>query len=383
VAAAAASGLAGNDDFNATTQDGVGLYQLTQRSGRRWSAADGYLRPAIGRANLTVATGALATRVLVEDGRAVGVRYLRDRAEREARAGREVILSGGAVGSPQLLMLSGVGPADHLREHGIPVILDAAGVGDGLQDHPICLPEWHTPTTRNLWEEMTPGNLALWQREGRGPMASSGAEAGGFARTGKDLPAPDLQFGLLPGPAPAQDPAPPNRRAVATIVFAVTPGSRGRIRLRSTDPRAEPLIDPAYLADEARPGRAGHGGPPGPGDRRMPAAGRPDGRGVRTRRAGRRRQAAAGVGPRQHRDGVPPELHLRHGRHRRRGLRSRPARPRRRGVAGGRRLGDAGGAARQHQRPDHRHRRTGRRPDPRQHPVGTRSAGAPGRECAS
>jgi choline dehydrogenase-like flavoprotein len=206
---------------------------------------------AIGRANLTVATGALATRVLVEDGRAVGVRYLRDRAEREARAGREVILSGGAVGSPQLLMLSGVGPADHLREHGIPVIRDAAGVGDGLQDHPICLPEWHTPTTRNLWEEMTPGNLALWQREGRGPMASSGAEAGGFARTGKDLPAPDLQFGLLPGPAPAQDPAPPNRRAVATIVFAVTPGSRGRIRLRSTDPRAEPLIDPAYLADEA------------------------------------------------------------------------------------------------------------------------------------
>jgi choline dehydrogenase len=106
--------------------------------------------------------------VLVEDDRAVGARYLRDSAEREVRAGCEVVLSGGAINSPQLLMLSGIGPADHLREHGIDPIVDAPGVGGGLQDHPFCLPEWRTPGTRNLWEEATPENMELWQKEGRG-----------------------------------------------------------------------------------------------------------------------------------------------------------------------------------------------------------------------
>jgi choline dehydrogenase len=251
VEAAQAAGLAGNDDFNAAIQDGVGYYQLSQRAGRRWSAADAYLRPAAGRTNLAVETGALATRVLVEDGRAAGVRYLLEGGEREARVHGEVLLCGGAVNSPQLLLLSGIGPADHLRGHGIEPIVDAPRVGAGLQDHPICMPEWRTPTTRNLWEEATHENLSLWRREGRGPMASSGAEAGGFVRTAQDLPAPDLQFGLLPGPAPGQDPAPPGRRAVATIVFAVNPRSRGHIRLRSADPRSTPLIDPGYLADQA------------------------------------------------------------------------------------------------------------------------------------
>jgi choline dehydrogenase len=147
VAAATASGLAANDDFNGAAQDGVGFYQATQRAGRRWSTADAYLRPAIERANLTVETDALATGVLIEDGRAVGVRYLRDGAERVARAGREVLLSGGAVNSPQLLLLSGIGPADHLRSHGIEVLVDAPKVGDGLQDHPTCFVVWRTPTT--------------------------------------------------------------------------------------------------------------------------------------------------------------------------------------------------------------------------------------------
>jgi choline dehydrogenase len=174
VGAATAAGLAVNHDFNGAAQDGVGFYQVTQRGGRRWSAADAYLRPAMGRANLTVETDTLVTRVLIEDGRAVGVRYLRQGAEREARAGREVLLSGGAVNSPQLLLLSGVGPAGHLREHGIDVAVDAPRVGDGLQDHPTCFVVWHTPTIPHPLEEATPDNLALWQRERRGPMASHG-----------------------------------------------------------------------------------------------------------------------------------------------------------------------------------------------------------------
>ena len=251
VRAATAAGLAGNDDFNGATQDGAGYYQVTQRDGRRWSAADGYLRPALRRANLTVETGALVTRVLVEGGRAVGVRYRRDGAEREARAGREVILSGGAVNSPQLLLLSGVGPADHLREDGVPVLVDAARVGDGLQDHPTCFVVWRTPTIPHPLEEATPDNLALWRRERRGPMASHGVEAGGFARSRGGLAAPDLQYGVAGGPPPIPELGEPAGRMASMIVVAVDVRSRGRVRLRSADPRAKAAIDPAYLADEA------------------------------------------------------------------------------------------------------------------------------------
>jgi choline dehydrogenase len=251
VEAATAAGLAANPDFNGPTQDGVGLYQATQRGGRRWSAADAYLRPASGRPNLTVETDALATRVLIEHGRAVGVRYLRRGVEQEARAGREVLLCGGAVNSPQLLLLSGVGPADHLRAHGIEPVLDAPRVGLGLQDHPTCFMVWHTPTTPHPLEEATPDNLALWRRERRGPMASHGVEAGGFARSHDSLPAPDLQFGVAGGPPPVPELADPTRRVASTIVVAVDPRSRGRVSLRSADPRARAAIDPAYLTDPA------------------------------------------------------------------------------------------------------------------------------------
>jgi choline dehydrogenase len=251
VQAARAAGLQANDDFNGATQDGAGFLQLTQRGGRRWSTADGYLRPASKRDNLVVETDAQVTKVLIEDGRAVGVRYARDVGEFQALARREVILSGGAVNSPQLLMLSGIGPAEDLRRLGIEVVVDAPRVGEGLQDHPRILPEWRTPGTRNLWEEATPENMALWQREGRGPVASNGAEAGGFARTGPDVPAPDLQLGAIPAPAPDEDMAPPSRRGISILVIAVAARSRGRVRLRSADPRSRPLVDPAYLREEA------------------------------------------------------------------------------------------------------------------------------------
>jgi choline dehydrogenase-like flavoprotein len=123
-------------------------------------------------------------------------------------------------------------------------------VGAGLQDHPMVVPGWRTPGTRNLWEEATPENLERWRREGRGPMASFGAEAGGFARSSGDRPAPDLQFGAIPGPPPLPELGPPTERAVGTLVGAVHVRSRGRVALASADPAARPLVDPAYFADE-------------------------------------------------------------------------------------------------------------------------------------
>jgi choline dehydrogenase len=249
--AAVASGLPRNEDFNGAEQDGVGHYQMTQREGRRWSTADAYLRPAMRRRNLTVETNAYVTQLISEGDRTAGVRYVRHGAVREASATREVIVACGAVKTPQLLMLSGIGPADHLRAHGIQVIIDAAAVGVGLQDHPMCLPGWRTPTTPNLWEEMTPENEALWQRERRGPMASFGAEAGGFTRSGRNRSAPDLQFGAIPGPPPLPELGPPTMRAVGTLVGAIQVRSRGRVMLASADPAAKPLVDPAYFADEA------------------------------------------------------------------------------------------------------------------------------------
>jgi choline dehydrogenase len=162
-----------------------------------------------------------------------------------------VLLCGGAVNSPQLLLLSGVGPAGHLREHGIRVQVDAPTVGDGLQDHPTCFVVWDTPTTPHPLEEATPDNLALWRRERRGPMASHGVEAGGFARSHDALAAPDLQFGVAGGPPPLPELGETTRRVSSMIVVAVDARSRGRLRLRSADPRAKAAIDPAYLADEA------------------------------------------------------------------------------------------------------------------------------------
>jgi choline dehydrogenase len=129
--------------------------------------------------------------------------------------------------------------------------VDSSWVGVGLQDHPTCFLVWRTPTVRNLWEEPTPENLALWQRERRGPMASSGLEAGGFARSRPGLPAPDLQLAVAGAPPPLPELGPPTQRMASMIVWALGITSRGRVALRSTDPAAAPLIDPGYLADEA------------------------------------------------------------------------------------------------------------------------------------
>ena len=249
VAAARESGLPANADFNGARQDGVGFYQVTQRDGRRWSAADAYLRPALGRPNLTVATDSRATRIVVEGGRAIGVRYLQGTTEEFAVAEAEVLLCAGAIGSPHLLMLSGVGPAAHLREHSIPVAVDSPGVGANLSDHPVVTAMWHTPGTKALWEESTPRNLARWRLRHSGPLTSNIAEAGGFSRSRPSLSAPDLQWHALPSPYQRQGLADPSIRALSVLIALVSVGSRGQIRLRTDDPRHKPLIDPAYLSD--------------------------------------------------------------------------------------------------------------------------------------
>lgn len=249
LAAARLAGLPATG-FRPGDPDGVGFYPLNQHRGRRWSAADGYLRPATRRRNLTVATGALATRVEIVAGRATGVGYRQAGRERRATARAEVVLCAGAVGSPPLLLRSGVGPADQLRRHGIPVVVDAPAVGAGLQDHPRVTALWRAPGRPGPgWPGA--GRLAAlrWWLLGRGPLASNGGEAGGFLRTRAGLAAPDLQLLVCPPPPLGRDPGQPP--AVAVLVTAVAVGSRGWIRLRSADPDIPPAIDPGYLTDPA------------------------------------------------------------------------------------------------------------------------------------
>ena len=251
VAAAQGYGLPANDDFNGPKQDGVGYYQVTQKGGRRWSAADAYLHPAASRPNLTIETDALVTGIEIEAGRATGVRYLHRGTEELAQAEAEIILSAGAIGSPQILMLSGVGPADHLHEHNIAVMCDSPGVGGNLSDHPVVAAMWSAPKTRSLWEQAGRRNLARWQFTQSGPMTTNIAEAGGFTRTDPALAAPDIQWHVLPVPYVDGGLADPASRALTMLISLVSVGSRGRIRLRSADPRHKPAIDPAYLCDLA------------------------------------------------------------------------------------------------------------------------------------
>jgi choline dehydrogenase len=249
VAAARECGLPANDDFNGAQQDGSGFYQVTQSGGRRCSAADAYLRPAMARPNLEVKTDTRVTKVVVEGGRAAGVRYLQRGTEETAYAQGEVILSAGTIGSPQLLMLSGIGPADHLRDMGIPVAVDSPGVGANLSDHPVVPAIWRTPKVPALWEKAGPKNLFRWQLRHSGPFTSNVAESGGFSRTRPSLAAPDLQWHALPTPFLNQGLGDPQTRAFTLLITLVDVGSRGQIWLRSADPRHKPAIDPAYLSD--------------------------------------------------------------------------------------------------------------------------------------
>jgi choline dehydrogenase len=197
VESAVAAGIKPTDDFNGASQEGAGLYQVTCRNGRRWSTWRAYLQPALERPTLTVETGAFVTRVVLAGDRATGVEYRIGGREVTVDARREVILCGGSVNSPHLLLLSGIGPAAHLREHGIDVAVDLPGVGQTLQDHPATPFLWYTRDTTDLAELSNLRNLVRWKARGTGPLASNVGEAGGFERLSDDR-APDMQYHVAP-----------------------------------------------------------------------------------------------------------------------------------------------------------------------------------------
>jgi choline dehydrogenase len=251
VESAVSAGIKPTDDFNGSDQEGAGLYQVTCRNGRRWSVNDGYLKPVRDRENLDVETGAFATRVVVEGERATGVTYRVGGREVTATARREVLLCGGAVNSPHLLMLSGIGPAAHLREHGVEVVADLAGVGQRLQDHPAVPVIWYTRGTTDLVEFSNVRNLLRWKARGTGPLSSNVGEGGGFYKTRDDLPAPDMQYHVAPAGFYDNGLREPTRRMFTTAPTLVGVRSRGSLRLRSSDPAWHPEIDAAYYDNGA------------------------------------------------------------------------------------------------------------------------------------
>ncbi|MDE2516350.1 MAG: choline dehydrogenase [Rhodospirillales bacterium] len=253
VAAARELGYPFNRDFNGAEQDGVGPMQVTVRGRRRCSAARAYLRPAMRRPNLTVLTHALAHRVVLEGGRAVGVDYARDGIRRIAAARAEVVLAGGAIASPQLLQLSGIGPAALLARHGIAVARDLPGVGENLQDHlgaRLVYRCTHADTLNevyhSLWRRIEAGLRYAFARSG--PLMSGAAPLGLFVRTREGLASPDVQYQFLAGSAPR--PGEPMHPFPGCSLVAVPcrPESRGWLRIQSADPAAPPAIQPNYLA---------------------------------------------------------------------------------------------------------------------------------------
>lgn len=244
------AGHALNPDFNGPEQTGFGWYQVTQRNGARWSSAAAYLNPVRKRPNLTIVTGAQANRVLIENGRATGVVYRAKGKAYAPRAEREVLLAGGALNSPQLLMLSGIGPADELRRHGIKVEVDAAGVGDNLQDHlDICtLTRSRNADTYDRINELATG--WNWFVHRRGPGTSNVAEAGGFLRSAL---APDeradVQFHFVPAQLDDHGRNRLDGNGYTVHACALRPRSRGRLKLASASAGDKVLIHANYLSD--------------------------------------------------------------------------------------------------------------------------------------
>jgi choline dehydrogenase len=250
VESALQAGFAFNDDFNGPAQDGFGYFQVTQRNGRRCSTAVAFLHPVMDRPNLTVETNLQVYRVLVENGRATGVIGRRVDDEVTIRAEREVILCGGAYNSPQLLMLSGIGPADLLNDLDIPVVLDHPEVGQNLQDHPLVPLIFTHSQPVSLMIAGEPRYVRQFEEEGRGPLTSNGPEAGGYVRTRSDLPAPDVVF--FAGPLMFADSGLtiPTEHAITYGPVMLTPRSRGNVTLISNEPSAKPKIMHNYYSDE-------------------------------------------------------------------------------------------------------------------------------------
>lgn len=256
LAAAREAGYPLIDDFNGPEQEGIGIYQVTQRNGERWSAARAYLHPHMNtRSSLKVELQAQAQRILFDGKRAAGVEFVQGGVTRVVRARREVILCGGAFQSPQLLQLSGIGDGDELQRHGIRTLHHLPGVGQNLQDHPDFVFGYKTESLDMLGISF-PGTARMWQEikryraVRRGMITSNFAEGGGFLKTRPDLAAPDIQLHLVT--ALVEDHARKLNlgHGFSCHVCLLRPKSRGSVRLASADPRAVPLIDPNFLGEE-------------------------------------------------------------------------------------------------------------------------------------
>ena len=243
-----------SEDFNGYAQEGVGAYDLNIHEGKRWSAARGYLTPILDRPNLTVEVGALSSKILFEGQKAVGLEYLKKSGRSFAWTDREVILCGGAVNSPQLLQLSGIGDADHLKKFGIESVVDLKGVGQNLQDHLDCTVQYECTKPVTLFSEtsffksMRTGMQFMFFGTGAG--TGNGLESGGFVKTRPDLEVPDVQLHLVNALMTDHGRVKADRHGFTVHICQLRPESRGFIGLRSANPYDHPLIQPNYLDKE-------------------------------------------------------------------------------------------------------------------------------------
>jgi choline dehydrogenase-like flavoprotein len=282
VEAAVQAGLPANHDFNGANQEGAGLFQVTQKNGERCSAARAYLAPSLDRPNLVVVTGARTTRVLLQGRRAAAVEAHVGGELKTFRARREVIVCAGALQSPQVLMLSGIGPGEHLRRHGIATCVDLPGVGRHLHDHIDVVAALDAPHLKDLFGLSLPGALAMlkavleWRRHRRGPLTTNFGEGGAFLRSRPKETRPDLQLHFVVAKLLDHGRKTLFGHGYSCHVCLLRPKSRGSVELASADPFAAPRVDPAFLAERddvdrlvrgfkamrhilAQPALAGHG----------------------------------------------------------------------------------------------------------------------------
>lgn len=243
------------DDFNGYQQEGVGPYDLTIKNGQRWSAANAYLTPILSRPNLDVEVNAMTTRILFEKNKAVGIEYLQKKELKQVWSDGEVILCGGAVNSPQTLLLSGIGNADYLKKFDIPVVADSPGVGQNLQDHLDCTVQYESTKPVTLYSEAK-GLGALksgiqFKLFKTGAGSQNGLESGGFLKTRPDLEVPDVQLHFVNAQMTKHGFVKSDRHAFTAHICQLRPESRGFVALKSADPSMPPLIQPNYLEAEA------------------------------------------------------------------------------------------------------------------------------------
>lgn len=246
-------GLSRNDDYNGKAQDGCFLYQRTVKGGERWSAAKAYLTPNLQRPNLTVITHALTEKIIIDNNKAVGVRFELNGQSQVVHANKEVLLSAGAFGSPQIMMLSGLGPKDHLAEHSITTIKDLPGVGQNLQDHIDYIQTYKVEPSDDTFGISVHGSIQMlgemwkWKTKREGKITSTIAESGAFYKTKPDVPSADVQLVWVPGIADNHARTINLGHGFSCHITLLRPESRGEVKLRSTNPKDSLDIDPNFF----------------------------------------------------------------------------------------------------------------------------------------